>query len=151
MSTATFLLAFLYLIQYIQSATVLIDNITSDHVWDLPIPIFAEQHGPFSMHIGGTITIDITSTQLLPDIPRESEKCIHISNLFYLEIYVLSKEEFEAITQEDYDQINCYDETHGAFQIQNCWYYSKATQKYFIPLNDTIHTTHSITYPSQYR
>eukprot|EP01083_Nonionella_stella_P236409 830351_1 len=114
MSTLAFYLALIYLLNHIQCATIMLDNTTSDYVWDLEILLFAEQNpGPFAMHDGGTISIDITSTKLLN---IKDQECPKINNIFYLEIYILNEEEFSIINNDDYKSLNCYDVTSGSFQ-----------------------------------
>ena len=102
------------------------------------------------MESGGTISIDISSTKL---IDTKSKTCPHITSTFYIEIYVVNEEEFSIIhNTDDYTENDCYDidsETFDSFE--NCWYYKKATQKFFIPINNSLTTINTINYSSLYR
>lgn len=106
--------------------------------------------GPFSMASGGTVSVDISSTTL---IDSTHQTCKHMTSMFYLQLYVLNDDEFQEVNNEkDYTALNCYNEHSGSFQLENCWYYQKATQKYAIPISDPsgLHTVHTINYPSSY-
>ena len=111
--------------------------------------LFAEANpGPFSMEAGGTISIDVTSTKL---VDVNDKTCPHISSIYHLEIYVVNDNEFGSIDNGDsYTEYHCYDEYGSNFNVQNCWYYKKATKKFFIPINSTLTTVNTINYASSY-
>merc|ERR1712062_548871 len=70
--------------------------------------------------------------------------CSHIEDLFHLDIYILNSGQYESIASTDYDANYCHDEFSSQFQIQNCWYFTLAAQKYAIPINGSYKSSHSV-------
>ena len=146
---SSLLLILLIHIYHTLSATILLDNSTDTYVWDLAIESFGEDTlKPFSMEAGGTISVDISSTKL---IDAQNQTCTREQNIYFIEIYLMNEDEFDRINLDTYNQHNCYDELDGSFDAQNCWYFTKATQKFFIPLNQSLTTTKTINIASKYR
>merc|ERR1719242_1581775 len=125
-----------------QSVTIPLDNTTYHRVWNVDIPLFGETtSGAFGLENGATVSIDISTLKLIDDT---FNNCSHIEDLFHLDIYILNSDQYESIASTDYDANYCHDEFSSQFQIQNCWYFTLAAQKYAIPINGTYKSSHTI-------
>ena len=99
------------------------------------------------MDAGGAVTIDV-STALLA---TAHQTCAMTPTMYYLELYVLDERQFAAISVDEYDAHNCYDEAHGSFDVTDCWYFTHAAAKYAVPLNESLSATHTLRTASSYR